>query len=55
MTDYKQYNYPWFPYAAETIASAGCGPTSCSDLLDIDPTKTAQWHISLSDGFWRGR
>lgn len=43
MTDYKQYNYPWFPYAAESIASAGCGPTSCSDLLDIDPTKTAQW------------
>lgn len=42
-TDYKQYNYPWFPYAAESIASAGCGPTSCSDLLDIDPTKTAQW------------
>ena len=43
MHDYKQYNYPWYPYAAETIAVAGCGPTACADLLDVSPTETAQW------------
>lgn len=42
-TDYKQYNYPAYPYASETIAVAGCGPTACADLLDIEPTKTADW------------
>ena len=41
--DYKQYNYPYFPYAGETIAAAGCGPTACSDILEIDPTVTAEW------------
>lgn len=41
--DYKQYNYPNIPYAGESIALAGCGPTSCSDLLEIDPTETAAW------------
>lgn len=41
--DYKQYNYPNFPYASETIAVAGCGPTACSDILEIDPTETATW------------
>lgn len=41
--DYKQYNYPNFPYASETIAIAGCGPTACSDILEIDPTETATW------------
>lgn len=42
-TDYKQYDYPDFPYAAETIAIAGCGPCACADILDVDPTQTAQW------------
>lgn len=41
--DYKQYNYPDFPYASETIAVAGCGPTACADILEIDPTETATW------------
>lgn len=41
--DYKQYNYPNTPYASETIAIAGCGPTACSDILEIDPTLTASW------------
>lgn len=41
--DYKQYNYPNIPYAGETIAIAGCGPTACSDILEIDPTITAEW------------
>lgn len=41
--DYKQYNYPNVPYAGETIAVAGCGPTSCSDILEIDPVETAAW------------
>ena len=41
--DYKQYDYPNYPYAAETIAVAGCGPTACADLLEVDPTKTADW------------
>lgn len=41
--DYKQFNYPNFPYAGESIASAGCGPTSVSDLIEVDPTQTASW------------
>lgn len=41
--DYKQYNYPDFPYASETIAIAGCGPTACADVLEIDPRETATW------------
>ena len=41
--DYKQYNYPNTPYAGESIASAGCGPTSVSDLIEVDPTQTAAW------------
>ena len=43
MTDWKQYNYPYFPYAAESLAVAGCGPTACADLLDVEPTETAKW------------
>ena len=41
--DFKQYNYPNYPYAGESIASAGCGPTSVSDLIEVDPTQTAKW------------
>lgn len=41
--DYKQYNYPTYPYAAETIAAAGCGPCAVADLIEIDPTVTADW------------
>lgn len=41
--DFKQYNYPNYPYASESIASAGCGPTSVSDLVEVDPTQTAKW------------
>lgn len=47
--DYKQYNYPTVPFAGETIAVAGCGPTACSDLLEIDPTITAKW---IDDNGW---
>lgn len=43
MKDYKQYNYPNVPYASETIAAAGCGPTAVADLLEVDPTETAAW------------
>lgn len=43
MTDWKQYLYPYFPYAAESLAVAGCGPTACADLLDVEPTETATW------------
>lgn len=41
--DWKQYNYPNYPYAAETIAAAGCGPTACADILEIDPPTAADW------------
>lgn len=41
--DYKQYNYPNVPYAGESIAAAGCGPTAVADLLEVDPTETAAW------------
>lgn len=47
--DYKQYNYPNTPFAGESIAVAGCGPTSCSDILEIDPTITAKW---IDDNNW---
>lgn len=43
MIDYKQYNYPNVPYASETIAVAGCGPTACADLLEVEPPVTAAW------------
>lgn len=46
--DFKQYWYQ-HPYAGETIAVAGCGPTACSDLLEIDPITTADW---LQDNGW---
>jgi len=42
-TDWKQYDFSDYPYAAETIASAGCGPTACADLLNISPIETAAW------------
>ena len=41
--DYKQYWYPNYPYASETIAAAGCGPTSVADLLEIEPPQIADW------------
>ena len=41
--DYKQYSYPNYPYAAETIAAAGCGPTAVADILEIEPPKIADW------------
>ena len=41
--DYKQYNYPNIPYAGESIAAAGCGPTAVADLLEISPIETAAW------------
>lgn len=41
--DWKQYSYPTYPYAAETIAAAGCGPTACADILEIDPRTAADW------------
>ena len=41
--DYKQYAYPNIPYAGESIATAGCGPTSVSDLIEVDPPETAAW------------
>lgn len=41
--DYKQGWYPNYPYAAETIAAAGCGPTSVADLLEIEPPEIADW------------
>lgn len=46
MENYKQYDGRWggLPYAGETISGAGCGPTSCSDIIgDIDPAATAGW------------
>lgn len=41
--DYKQYNYPNVPYASESVATAGCGPTSVSDIVEVDPPTTAGW------------
>lgn len=41
--DWKQYDFPTYPYAAETIAAAGCGPTACADILEIDPRTAADW------------
>ena len=48
-TDYKQYWYPNIPYAGESIAAAGCGPTSVSDLIDVSPVETAAW---LQENGW---
>lgn len=61
-TDYKQTDPRWnyLPFAGENINNAGCGPTSCSDGLDITPDVTAAWisgHGYASDGsgtFWEG-
>lgn len=41
--DYKQYNYPNYPYCDESIATTGCGPTSVADILEKDPREIAQW------------
>ena len=41
--DYKQYNYPNYPYASETISAAGCGPCAFADIIEISPIKTADW------------
>lgn len=61
-TDYKQTDPRWnyLPFAGENINNAGCGPTSCSDGLDVTPDKTAAWiqnHGYASNGsgtFWEG-
>ena len=61
-TDYKQTDPRWnyLPFAGENIKNAGCGPTSCSDGLDITPDVTASWisghgYASTGSGtFWEG-
>ena len=61
-TDYKQTDPRWnyLPFAGENINNAGCGPTSCSDGLDITPDVTASWisghgYASTGSGtFWEG-
>jgi predicted double-glycine peptidase len=57
-TDYKQTDSKWSktPYAVKgessTIGSAGCGPTSCADLLSayvdktITPPAAAKWMLA---------
>ena len=44
-TNYKQNNpaWAWKAYAGETMAAAGCGPTSVADLLNIQPPTIADW------------
>ncbi len=44
-TNYKQTDPAWalYPYAGETMAAAGCGPTAVADLLNVLPTETADW------------
>lgn len=46
MENYKQYDGRWggLPYAGETISGAGCGPTSCADIIgNATPGDTAGW------------
>lgn len=45
---YKQGQSPWgsYPYAGETMAAAGCGPTSVANILDKSPWEVAQWMTS---------
>lgn len=54
-TNYKQTDprWAWKPYAGETMAAAGCGPTACADLLNIQPPTIADWmtaHGYAADG-----
>lgn len=41
----KQGAAPWggYPYAGETMAAAGCGPTAVANVLDKNPWDVAQW------------
>lgn len=58
----KQYDSRWanLPYAGQTYAAAGCGPTSASDLIGDLPTDTGSWltaHGYASNGsgtYWDG-
>lgn len=58
----KQYDSRWasLPYAGQTYAAAGCGPTSASDLTGNYPTETGTWltqHGYASNGsgtYWEG-
>lgn len=44
-TNYKQTDNRWatYPYAGETMAAAGCGPTAVADVLDKSPVEIAKW------------
>lgn len=44
-TNFKQNDpaWAWKRYAGETMAFAGCGPTSAADLLNISPPTIADW------------
>lgn len=45
-TNLKQNDGRWaaYPYAGETMGPAGCGPTSCADILGQDtPVIAADW------------
>lgn len=47
-TNYKQTDprWAWKPYAGETMAAAGCGPTATADLLNRSPVEIADWMTS---------
>ncbi len=44
-TNYKQNDprWAWKAYAGESMAAAGCGPTSVADLLNVLPPTIADW------------
>ena len=49
MKNNKQYAEPWgpMPYAGQTYAAAGCGPTSVSDLVETTPTEVGNYITSI--------
>lgn len=49
MINNKQYDERWAsrPYAGQTYAAAGCGPTSVSDLVEMTPTDVGAYITSI--------
>lgn len=49
MINNKQYDSKWasLPYAGQTYAAAGCGPTSVSDLVETTPVEVGNYLTSI--------
>ena len=62
MQNYKQADSRWGskPYAGDSMAGSGCGPTSVANIVEYDPWTVAQWmtsHGYASNGsgtYWGG-